>query len=221
MKFRTIVGFLIIMFVCSCAQQTSKSERLNENVDNQQVKFKSGLTIKNGINRGTGYTASKGTDYNIRYMPITITNDSTLSIQLQIIFSKEYINPLTSSDYQFNVIPMPREWALNGVEITDNMFNELPKYINNPFVKKTLKPGEEFLFSIGTRYHRTTGYVAPLPEIFFVQGDMDSFQLCDRLIFGERIESKVALGLKLRFNGVESGERCAVIPCGQISYIEN
>jgi hypothetical protein len=209
------------MSVTFCVQRTPKSKHMNEHVDDKRVKFKSGLTIENGINRGTGYTDSLGTDYNIRYIPITITNDSTISVQLQINFSKEYSNPLASSNHDFNIISMEREWAVNGGKITDSMFIELIADIKYPLVKKILKPGEEFLLGIGTRYHRATGYVAPLPEVLFVQGDRDSFQLCDSLLFGERIESNVALGLKLIFNRGQSNERCAIVPCGHISYFEN
>jgi len=220
MKFETIIGFIIVMFLSSCLQRTT-SKDINEVASNKTVKFKSGLTIENGINRGTGYKDSLGIDYNIRYIPITITNDSTLSVKLDINFSKKYTNPLASSDDDFNIMPMAREWAVDGGEITDNMFVHLKEVINNPRTNKTLKPGEELLFAIGTRYYRGSGYAAPLPEVLFVQGDMDSFQFCESLLFGERTKSNLEFGLKLIFNRGKKDEHCAIIPCGQISYIEN
>ena len=122
--------------LAQCVQEKSKSTEHTS---------KSGLLIDYGINRGTGYTDSLGTYYNIRYIPITITNDSTIPIHFQIAFSKEYDYPVAYGDREFKVIPLPKEWALDGVEITDRMINELPKYIDKPFSNKPLNPAKNLL----------------------------------------------------------------------------
>lgn len=218
MKYATIIGFIVLVF-SSCIQKTS-SKQSDEISELRNMKFKSGLVIDNGINRGTGYKDSLGTNYNIRYIPIKIKNDSSLSIKLHINFLKDYTNPFSNDNY-FNIIPMKREWVVDGGEITDNMFVELKKDINDPQITKTLKPGEEFLFGIGTRYYGGKDYVAPLPQALFVQGDIDSITLCESMIIGDRTKSNLELGLKLIFNRGEKDERCAIIPCGRISYIEN
>jgi hypothetical protein len=220
MKVKTIIGIIIVMFLSSCVQRTTRKDT-NEIAANRTAEFKSGLTIKNGINRGTGYRDSLGVDYNVRYIPITITNDSTLPIKLDINFLKKYTNPLASSDNDFKIMPMAREWAVDGGEITDNMFVDLKEDIDNPRTNKILKPGEKLLIAIGTRYYRESGFASPLPEVLFVQGDSDSFQFCENMLFGERTKSNLELGLKLIFNRGKKDEHCAIIPCGQISYIEN
>lgn len=52
MEYRTIVVFLITILLASCGQQTSIGDVPKEKVNIQQVQFKSGLMIKNRINRG-------------------------------------------------------------------------------------------------------------------------------------------------------------------------
>ena len=104
MKFITLVGILIILFCSTCAQKTIKNENLNDSSNNSLLKFKSGLKIKNGTNRGINYNDSLGIPYSIRNIPITIRNDTTLSIEIEIYFSKEYKNLITDSE-KFKLIP--------------------------------------------------------------------------------------------------------------------
>ena len=217
MKFKNIVGVLIVMIFGSCAQRTSKVERQNENVDTQQEKFKSGLTIKNEINRGTNYTDSLGTDYNIRNIPISITNDSTISILIQIVFSKEYDYPHPNSDEKFQLISLPKEWALDGVGVTESMIDELPKYIEKPLLNKTIEPGEEFLLSIGSLYPRPAKISGVLPRTLFVQSDTTTFPKCEWLMEKDRPSNQqIPLGLK-----IITGDWCMIIPCGSIAYLKN
>ncbi len=221
MIFRTILGLFSVLIVCSCNQQPSKSGLQIEDGPNQHLKPQTGLKIENGINRGTGYTDSLGTNYNLRYMSVTITNNNTIPIHLQIAFSKEYDYPSPYSDEQFKVIPLPIEWALDGVEITDSMINELPKYIDKPSVNKTLEPGEEFVAAIGTRYRPTGRGI--VPNVLFEQSDSASFQACDSQINPDKsTNSQSALGLKLDIylTGHRDPSACILIPCGQISYPE-
>ena len=81
-----------------------------ENAPNQRLKLNSGLLIHNGQYRGTVYIDSLNNNYNIKYIPITITNDSTISIHLQIAFSKEYDYPIADAGESFKVFPMPKEY---------------------------------------------------------------------------------------------------------------
>ncbi|MBT8399925.1 MAG: hypothetical protein KJO98_05565 [Rhodothermia bacterium] len=218
-RFRTILGLLILLMGCSANPQTSKGEPQIENGPNLHPAARTGLRIDNGINRGTGYTDALGTDHNLRYIPITITNDSTNPIHLQIAFSKEYEYPIAFCDAQFNVIPMPKVWALDGGEITDRMFDELKHSVNKPSVNKTLEPGEEFVLAIGTRYPRAKNCFV-LPNALFVQGDSLKFQACEsRIDQGGATDPQLAVGLKLDFNRGESNESCMIIPCGQIRLL--
>ena len=99
MIFRTIFGLLIVLIVCSCFQQTS--------IDGLPIESR--LRIENGINRGVSYTDSLGTRYNLRYIPITITNDSTFPIHIQIAFSNEYDYPTAYGDEKFKVFSFPKK----------------------------------------------------------------------------------------------------------------
>ena len=217
MKFRSIVGILIFSFAWSCAQRTSRDERTNENMDTRQTMLKSGLTIKNKINRGINYTDPHGDDYSIRYIPISITNDSTISIHLQMGFSKEYDYPHPDSQEKFRLILLPKEWALDGVDISESMLDELPKYIEQPLLNKTIEPGEEFILSVGSVYPRPAKTSGVLPRTLFVHSDTTTFPECEWLMKKERSSNQqIPVGLKIIL-----GERCMIIPCGSISYLKN
>lgn len=206
MIFKTMVGLLIAMIVCSCSQQTTKGGLLID----------SGLLIDNGINRGISYTDSLGSKYNLRYIPITITNDSTISIRLRIVFSKEYNYPHPDTNETFKLIPLPEEWALDGVGITDSMVNEIPNYIDKPILNETVEPGEKLVVAIGTLYTSPTTTGGVLPNTLFAHSDRGIFPTCDWLMKEYPSSNpQIALGLKLNF-----GESCTIIPCGQISYPE-
>jgi hypothetical protein len=217
MKFSTIVGVLIIMTLGSCAQRTSINESPNENASTKQVKFNSGLKIENGINRGTNYTDSLGTLYSIRNIPITIMNDTTFPIQVQISFSKEYNYPQAVSSEKFKLIPLPKEWAADHSEITERMLNIVPKYIEKPLINEIIEPGEEFILSIGSVYPRPAKIHGVLPRTLFVQNEITNFPECEWLVKKDRrLNKQIPLGLKIVI-----GEQCLIIPCGSISYLKN
>lgn len=198
MKFNTVIGLLFMMMICSCTQHSAQS----------------GLKIDNGINRGISYTDSIGADYNLRYIPITIINDSSIPIRLHINFLKEYNYPQSDKKEKFRLILLPEEWALEGIGVTESMMTELPNYIDKPLLNNTLEPGEKFLVVIGTLYPRPPKNSGILPNTLFTHNRRDMFTECDWLMQEDPLSSpKNTLGLKLNF-----GNRCMVIPCGQISY---
>lgn len=206
-----IKNFLFLLaFWASFAQCSQKQAKSTEQT------FNSGLQIDNGINRGVNYTDPLGMTYSIRYIPITITNDSTISMELQIAFAKEYGYPVSIDTAMFHVIPLPEAWALDGVEITDSLLTELPKYMERPFFSKKLKPGEKWVIAIGTVYPRPAQFSGVLPNTLFTPTGQGVFPDCDWLVQPEQSPNpQVALGLKLTF-----GKDCRIIPCGQISYPE-
>ena len=198
MNIRIVLGLLLALSACSGNQQT----------------LKSGLLLENRINRGIDYTDPKGTDYSIRYIPITITNDSTISIDVLLAFSKEYNNPYPYSEDKFKLIPLPREWALDGVDITESMLDELPSYIQNPVLNETISPGEKIVFAIGSLYPRPAKSTGVLPRLLFAHSDTTTFPECDRFMIKEPESNQtIPIGLKIIF-----GEKCKIIRCGQISY---
>ena len=229
MKFRAIVGLLIVLIVCSCSQRTSKNGLHNDIGTNQHHESKSGLRIENSPNRGLNYTDTLGTKYSYRNIPITITNDSTIAIHIQIALSNEYDYPAAYDDQKFKVFLLPKE--LTPDKVTWNSvsyelgYNELHNFFDrglNPayVLNETLEPGEKCFITMGTLYPRPTDSFV-LPHALFVQGDSVNFQACDNTIDQDgSTDPELAIGLKLDFNRGESNESCILIPCGQIYYLE-
>lgn len=219
MAINYVVGIIVTLVGCTGNRQATNDQRINNTDAQKEVNFKSGLMIENGINRGTDYTDSSGRIFNIRYIPVSITNESSNSILVEIDFLNEYDNPVVSGCPQFNVIPMPLEWGMNGVEITEDMMGEIPEYIRKPTANITLEPGESYIFAIGTRYLRSSSCVAPVPSALFVQSDGNYNRVCDYVI--DQPETKragSALALHLDLNRDKPDESCMIIPCGSITH---
>ena len=211
MKFRTIVGLLIVLIVCSCFKKKSKS----------------GLQIENGPNLGSTHTDTMGIKHNYRNITATITNDSTIPIHLQIALSKEYVFPATCGDKRYKVFLLPKELTPDTAtlynNITDGLGNFLDRCLDDPFIlNKTLEPGEKNVVTFGTLYSRPTN-CGVVPNVLFAQSDNDNFQACDSLMNQDKsTDPQLALGLKLDFYlpRVRSPFACTLIPCGHISYPE-
>ena len=207
MIFRAIVGILIVLIGCSRNQQPPKS----------------GLQIEKGPNHGVGYTDSLGTKYNVRYIPITITNDSTIPIHLQIAFLKEYDYPIALGAEKFKVFLIPKELTPDKVTYDSVSYelgnNELRNYFDrglNPsnILNETLEPGKKCVIAIGTIYPRPPKVCGVLASELFVHSDRGAFTTCDWLMKEDPSSSpQIALGLKLTLR-----ESCMIISCGQISY---
>ena len=164
--------------------------------------------------RGTTYTDPKGMVYNLRYMPITVANDTTVPVQLEIVFLKEYAYPTAQGDQAFKVFPLPTAWALDGVGINDSLLNELPNSINNPSLKLRLEPEENYLFAIATLYPRPANFGGVRPMELFSPSSKEMRADCTRLK-GQKSspENPDILVLKLNFGG-----NCRIISCGQMLY---
>ncbi|NNE08059.1 MAG: hypothetical protein HKN20_05800 [Gemmatimonadetes bacterium] len=172
----------------------------------------SGLQIHNEINRGVTYIDSLGAGYNLRYIPVTITNDSSAAIHLQLSFSSEYRHPPPDTNETFQLIPLPEEWARGGAGVTDSMLSEVPNYIAQPAMNATIEPGGELVLGIATLYAtgKTRGI---LPRTLFLHQESGMFPTCDWFMEDEPTsDSTIALGLKL-----VTGDYCMVIPCGRVS----
>lgn len=214
MKFSTIVRLLIVLILFSGSQRPSKSVAQNEE-PNQHLGSKSGLLFERGMNRGSGYIDSLGTDYSLRYAPIFITNDSTIPIRVELAFLKEYNYSVANGDVKFKIIALPKEWAENGAtdSMLDSMYKKLPNYIDKPFLHETIKPGEKIGLAIGTLVIRPREISINL-NVPFAHTEDGIFTTCDwQMDKDPTSNAKIALGLKLVIN-----EICSVIPCGQISY---
>ena len=174
----------------------------------------SGLRVDNGINRGITYTDSLGNNYNLRYIPITVTNDTTVTVDLQIIFSEAYPFIKSTDAENFRLIPLPKEWALDGVGVTERMIDELSHYIDKPVLNATIEPGASFVMAVGTLYPRPPKSSGVLPKELFAYSARSILPSCDWLVETESgTNTKMTLGLKLGF-----GESCRLVPCGQVTY---
>ena len=118
MMIRTILGLIIVLMVCSCAQQTLKGEMPTEKTANQQLKPKSGLKIEYGPNLGAIDKYSAG-DY--IFITSTITNDSIIPIHLQVAISEEFDFPDSCSDNKYKVFLLPKELTPDTATIYNNI----------------------------------------------------------------------------------------------------
>lgn len=190
-------------FFAQCNQQAGSTKHASN----------TGLHIESGINRGVNYTDPLGTPYSIRYIPITITNDTTISLTLHIAFAREYNYPIDMDTAKFHVIPLPEVWGMDGVEITDSEFNGLPSIMEKPVINKTLRPGEKCLLAIGTVYPRPAGFSGVLPNTLFTGVDQHTSSDCDWLVKEKQSpNAPLPLRLKLKF-----GEDCRIISAGHIT----
>jgi hypothetical protein len=218
--------FLLIVFVSFTQCDDGKPEHTSTNkqaIEDDSEHFhrsKTGLKIEYKPTRGQSYTDESGTKYQLRHIPVMITNDSTISINIQLAFSKEYDYPIAYKDEQFKVFSMSKDWALDGVEITDSTLRELPKYIDHPEMHKTIQPGETFMFAIGTLYPNSVNYGA-FPVALFSHDNRTLHHECNQLIDSEKLNiSPLVLELLIGFTGGSqaSPDSCITISCGQISY---
>ena len=173
-----------------------------------------GLRIECGINRGADYTDPAGTTFNLRYIPVVLTNESTTPIHVQIEFARDYGYPHPAEDDRFRVLPMPEEWTGSG-DITRGMLDALGNTIDQPTLADTIAPGAELVLAIGTLYPRPPKNTGVLPRTLFVHDTRGALPECEWRMDKEPTAgspTELGLGLELRFGG-----RCTVIPCGWIS----
>ena len=90
MKFKLILGFLLVLIGCSGNLKTSEGKLAVEDSPNTHFKSNIGLKIEYKPTRGQTYTDTIGNKYNLRHIPAIITNDSSIPIQIHIAFLKEY-----------------------------------------------------------------------------------------------------------------------------------
>ena len=231
MIIRNLFGLLLILFICSCAQQDAKSEEYNKNSLDQHPLFKHGLKIEYGPNLGSIDKYAAG-DY--IFISATITNDSTIPIRLQVAISGEYDFPDSCSHSKYKVFLLPKELTPDTATLYNNITDGVDEFLNRcldePYIlDKTLKQGEYTVITIGTLLPRPSSCPAVLPRAIFEQSDASSFFECDNRIFGNPVEGNQdkstkpnsVIGIKfVYYRGKSLPETCVLFPCGQISYSE-
>ena len=243
MKFRTIVGLLIVMIVCSCYQQPSKNGQQIEDGTNQQL-LKSGLQIEYGPNLGTTHTDTEGTSHFYVHSTAIITNDSIIPIHLQLALANEYEYPAFCGDTnKYKVFLLPEELTPDTATLYNNIVNGQHDFLNTPLdnpsaLSKPLKPGEYCVVTIGVLVAKPTNCAA-VPRAVFSYDNIGLYNKCDRqlparLAGGNQARSTVPIapittggtqleiGVKLEYYNqrkfISPEDGCIVIPFGQISY---
>ncbi|MDQ3046602.1 MAG: hypothetical protein M3R27_03570 [Bacteroidota bacterium] len=174
---------LLIFFLYGCSDNSDRSESKSGH-----TQF--GLYIENGPRQGFQYFDSAKTEYNYRYNTFTITNDTTVSIQLEIGFSEIDVKDIGYS----KVFLLQRQLTPSeGLKRFLDLDTDKPEHLN-----KTLKPTEKCVFTFGvftdTKYSDpTTPYET-------------------KLLTSKEISPTISCRLKINDT--------LVIPCGHFKYIE-
>lgn len=219
MKARNLIGYLAVLFFYSCIQNTVTGTRQIEESTNQQSELNLGLRIENGINRGLAFTDSLGDKYAITYIPTTVINDSTFPINFQLDLLEEYNYPQASSDEKYKLIILPKEWALDGVGITENMMEKLLTYLDNHSLNETIEPNQKITFAIATYRPAPSKKSVPIPNSLFSQNDVELYKECDIFVDTASAVSTIPLWLKLIVDINTDSPWCILIHCGY-SYAE-
>lgn len=229
MIFRITFVLLIVLIVCSCIQQPSENGQQVENGTNPQP-LKSGLRVEYGSNLGTTHKDTSGTEHFYVHITATITNDSTIPIHLQLALAKEYEFPTFCNDDKYKVFLLPEELTPDTATLYNNILNGQHDFLNTPLdnpsvLNKTLKPDEYCVVTIGALTPKPSN-CAPVPRAVFSHDKRELYQACDGQI-NQAISTnpQLEIGVKLeyyykrKFIAPEDG--CALIPFGQISYLEH
>lgn len=207
MKFKPLQGLLLLLMLCACQSQAPKS----------------GLKITYKPTRGQSYLDQEGKNLNLRHIPLILTNDSSVTIHLEIAFAEEYTFPAAFDDAHFRLFPMPEIWAMDGVDITDSILQELPRYIDAPRLSKTLKAGESCYLALGTLYPKNLNY-GVFPIAVFSHEQRDLQHECRELINPDELPiSPSSLELLIGFTDDSQArpDSCMSLPFAQISYPNN
>jgi hypothetical protein len=169
--------------------------------DNSDNHLQFGLYIENGPRQGMQYFAS-GAEYNYRYNTITIWNDSTVAIQLEIGLSEMGMNLKDSIRSKIFLLPIhltPNEQHFDTGGMSEELKRFLDFEIDNPVhLSKVLNPREKCVLTFGV----LTDTKYPDPTTPYETELLTSH------------EKTSALSLKLKINDT------LIIPCGQFSYMQ-
>ena len=185
--------FLICLYGCSGNA---------DNHVNRAGEKQSGLYIENGPRQGMQYFDSSGAEYNYRYNTITIWNDSTVSIQLEIGFSEMGMNLKDSIKSKIFLLPRhltPNEQHFDTGGISEELKRFLDFEIDNPeHLSKVLNPREKCVLTFGVLTDsKYTDPTTPYETKLLTSN-----------------ENTTAISLKLKINDT------LIIPCGQFSYTQ-
>lgn len=228
MKFRIIIGLIIVLITCSGNLERFKSGRYYEDRVNIHLRSKTGLQIEYGPNLGITHTDSEGARHFYVHSTATITNDSTIPFHLQFALAREYDFPNFCRDNRkYKAFLVPEELTPDTATIYNNILNGQHDFLNAPLdgsdsLNKTLQPDEFCVVTIGI-LTRQPSNCAAVPRAIFSFDKQGLYETCDREINEEIVtDPQLEIGVKLEYYNqrkfIAPEDGCAVIPFGQISY---
>ena len=228
MKFRTILGLLIVLFAFSCSQRTTKGELQTENAPIQRLELKTGLKIEYGPNLGTTHIDTLGIRNFYVHSTSIITNDSTIPIHLQLALSSEYELPTYCGDSnKYKVFLLPEELTPDTATLYNNIVNGQHDFLNAPLINsatinKILNSGEYCVVTIGVLVRKPTNCAA-VPRAVFSHDNKGLYRACDsQLNQAILTDPLLEIGVKLEYYNqrkfIPPEDGCVVIPFGKISY---
>lgn len=224
---RTIAVLLIALIFCSCSQLKSKAGSKIEPSTNQRPESKTGLKFENRPPRGTGFTDSLGSEYGIVHIKTTITNDSTIPIHLQMALPIEYSYPIPDDYHKFKIVLWP------GLTEPPDLYSDstggiLENFTGNDLgssnqFNQLLAPGEKYVVTIGTIFPRLPKICSVVAYSFLEYNEKRNYASCEWKMDEEHSTNpQLSLGLQVGFcTSGQNYERCMIITCGQITYIED
>lgn len=189
--------FRLVFLICLYGCSGNSDNHVNRTGEKQ-----SGLYIENGLRQGMQYVDSTGAEYNYRYNTITIWNDSTVAIQLEIGFSEMGMNLKDSIKSKIFLLPRhltPNEQHFDAGGMSEELKRFLDFEINSPVhLSKALNPKEKCVLTFGV----LTDTKYPDPTTPYETKLLTSH------------ENTSAISLKLKINDT------LIIPFGQFSYVQ-
>ncbi len=161
-----------------------------------------GLIIICSPRQGFQYYDPPRAEYNYRYNTISITNDTTVAIQVDVVFSETEMS-LKDDSIRFKVFLLPRHLTPNEQHYDQQMSKELKRFLD---------------FEINTSEHLST-VINPSENCVFTFGVLTNARYPDpttpyqtKLLTS--CENSSVNSLKLKIND------SLIIPCGTFSYLK-
>ena len=183
-----------------------------------QSQSENSLLIENGPTHGTGYQDSLGANFNLRYIPITIKNDSSVTARIQIQFDSFYENPKGYEEGIYRVFPLPKEWVVDGMtdDDFDVLWEDFESYVNRPQVSAEIQEGGEFSFVIATLYPLPAEKWWIVPRQLSVGHFKQDLKQCDEITGRDERSQESGLPFVLQLSH-DSG--CSLLYCGYVNYL--
>lgn len=183
-----------------------------------QSQSENGLLIENGPTHGTGYQDSFGANFNLRYIPITILNDTSVAARIHLKFDDFYQNPKGYEEGIYRVFPLPKEWVVDGM--TDDDFDVLWKdfesYMNRPQVSAEIQAGAEFSFVIATLYPLPAEKWWIVPRLLSTGQFNADLEQCDEITGRDERSQESDLTFVLQLS---HDRGCSLLYCGYVNYL--